>query len=1161
VHKQSKIRNVETTFRGIAGDFKTIGQVNIEWVSNNFWGKDHFSVATELPIEADGILGSTFIDKYRSIIDNENFTITLKYNEAETCLPMYTKRHFEITLPPRSEAFRQCMTCADFESVILAEEVCEGVFTAGALAQPADGKVWIKFLNTREESVKIRNYYPHLLMADDFEAKTFVAQDVQFARVEKLLNLVDTHGLTKEEKESVEKICSKYPDVFYLENDAMTSTHIYKQPIRLKPEANSVYVKPYRIPHSQKQEVDRQVNQMLKNNIIEEARSEWSSPILLVPKKSDKAGNKKWRLVIDYRRLNEQLQDEKFPLANITDILDSLSGAVYFTTLDLNQGYYQLEIEEKDRSCTAFVTDKGQYQMKKLPMGLKISPSAFSRMMTVAMSGLNYEHCFVYLDDIIVFGRNLEQHNRNLMSVLKRLREVNLKLNPKKSQFLRKSVLYLGHQISEKGILPDPDKIETIKNYPCPRDANETKRFVAFANYYRKFIENFSVIASPLNRLSRKGVTFNWTGECQTAFDTLKEKLSSPVILDYPDLTQSNIFTLTTDASKIGLGAVLANANGRPVAFTSRALNKQEQNYSTTEIEILAIVWAIKHYRPYLYGRYFEVYTDHKPLIYLFSQVDPSSRLSKFKAALIGHNFSIKYVKGQDNVVADALSRITIQELIEMETQIRESSILVLTRYQEKKIREKKEKEEMEKKKEKQESDGRADHMAEELSVCEVLSKPKNAINVKVYEEKHEIIFKKHRNFTLRSQTVTFIDETSSIYLNLPVFGAALERISVLQDMVKLCQELKIGELAIVKNKKNEPVIRLLKHVHKNLKEARVTVYILHDVREINDEQTKKLILNDFHFLPTSGHAGVNRMTKNIRKYYFWSSLEKDVREFVRKCDACQRFKHSIPAKEPMVVTTTSATALSKIFMDIVGSITTDDVGYSYILTMQCELSKYVVAVPLKNKEAATVARAFVENFVLKFGIPIEIAHDCGTEFLAEIMKEICGLLHIKQLPSTAYHHQSIGALEVTHKNLGMFLRTQVAKYGGAWSSYLPYWCFAFNTTVHTETRYSPFELVFAKICVLPSNLNSRGVIEPPYNLDRFSCELKYRFQKAFADAYENLQKSKINRKEKYDLKSRPKNYEKGDLVLVKVENRKKLDPIFKGPFEVIKDLSPNIEL
>ena len=218
-----------------------------------------------------------------------------------------------------------------------------------------------------------------------------------------------------------------------------------------------MYVKPYRLPQSLKSEINEQVKKMLDEDIIEPANSEWNSPVLLVPKKTE--GDKKWRLVIDYRKVNDSIQDDKFPLPNITEILDSLSGSIYFTHLDLHQGFFQLSIKPECRNITSFSTSTGQYQMKRLPMGLKISPSVFSRVMSVAMSGLTYEQCFQYCDDLVVFGRNREIHNKNLLKVFERLRKMNLKLNPHKCDFMKTQLLYLGHVVSASGVLPDPDKI------------------------------------------------------------------------------------------------------------------------------------------------------------------------------------------------------------------------------------------------------------------------------------------------------------------------------------------------------------------------------------------------------------------------------------------------------------------------------------------------------------------------------------------------------------------------------------------------------------------------------------------------------------------------------------------------------------------------------
>lgn len=449
-----------------------------------------------------------------------------------------------------------------------------------------------------------------------------------------MLSLLDLSHLNKEERTSIQNICAKFGDVFHLPGDKLTTSNVYETEIKLKPNATPVYTKPYRLPNAQKKELEEQVNKMLSDKIIEHASSEWSSPVLLVPKKLDNRGEKKWRLVIDFRKLNEQILDDKFPLPNIVDILDSLSGALYFSHLDLNSGYYQLSLKPESRKYTAFTTPTGQFQMTRLPMGLKTSPSCFSRAMTIAMAGLNYEKCFVYLDDLICYGRTIESHNKNLMDILTRLRKVNLKLNPHKCQFLKKDMLYLGHVVSAKGIMPDPEKISVLKKYPIPTSADEVKRFVAFSNYYRKFIPHFAEIAHPLNNLCKKGETFLWTEDCQKSFDILKESLATPPILQYPEFDENNQFILQTDASGIAVGAVLLNQNMRPIAYASRPLNKAEKNYPTIEKELVAIVWAVKHFRPYLFGRNFKIMTDHKPLLYLFGMKDPSSRLLKFRLIL-----------------------------------------------------------------------------------------------------------------------------------------------------------------------------------------------------------------------------------------------------------------------------------------------------------------------------------------------------------------------------------------------------------------------------------------------------------------------------------------------------------------------------------------------
>ena len=246
---------------------------------------------------------------------------------------------------------------------------------------------------------------------------------------------------------------------------------------------------------------------MLAEKIVEQSNSAYNSPILLVPKKSAD-WSEKWRLVVDYRQLNKKLVPDKFPLPRIDEVLDQLGRARFFSTLDLMSGFHQIPLEQSSRKYTAFSTSQGHYQYTRLPFGLNIAPNSFQRMMMVGLSGLPPHTCFLYLDDIIVIGCSENHHIQNLRQVFAKLREKNLKLNPEKCHFFRHEITFLGHTVTDKGIYPDKSKFKIIQDYPTPKSAEEAKRFTSFASYYRRFIPNFSVIAQPLTRLTRKNSEF-----------------------------------------------------------------------------------------------------------------------------------------------------------------------------------------------------------------------------------------------------------------------------------------------------------------------------------------------------------------------------------------------------------------------------------------------------------------------------------------------------------------------------------------------------------------------------------------------------------------------------------------------------------------------------
>lgn len=443
-------------------------------------------------------------------------------------------------------------------------------------------------------------------------------------------------------RDDLVNLCKKYADVFALEKDKMTVNNFYSQKLRIT-DNTPAFSKNYRLPQSHKAEINRQVQKLLDSDLIEPSCSNYNSPLILAPNPVLN-GEKRWRMCVDL--VNKKLIADKYPLPRIDEILDGLGRAKYFSVVDLFQGFHQVPLDEESLDVTSFSTADGSFRWKVLPFGLNVSPNSFSRMMNLAFAGASQIQFFLYLDDVIVIGNSVTHHLKNLEEVFQICRKRNLKLHPHKCKFFRSEVTYLGHKCTAEGIYTDPNKLHCVKNYPVPKDKDSAKRFVAFANYYRRFIKDFSAIAQPLNYLSRKKVEFKWTLKCQEAFDQLKSCLTNPPVLAYPDFSQP--FIITTDASKYACGAVLSqiiDGQDRPIAFASKPFSKGECNKITMEQELLAIHWAIKHFRPYVYDTFFTVNSDHRSLIYLFSLKDPSSKLTRIRLDLEEHNFVIVHIK------------------------------------------------------------------------------------------------------------------------------------------------------------------------------------------------------------------------------------------------------------------------------------------------------------------------------------------------------------------------------------------------------------------------------------------------------------------------------------------------------------------------------------
>jgi len=403
------------------------------------------------------------------------------------------------------------------------------------------------------------------------------------------------------------------------------------------------------LPPDQKDEVEKQLREMLQKGLIRHSSSPFASPVLLVRKKDGS-----WRFCIDYRKLNALTIKNKHPMPVVEELLDELAGSAWFSKLDLRSGYHQIRVAPQDIHKTAFRTHQGLYEFVVMPFGLTNAPATFQGLMNDVFAPLLRKGVLVFMDDILIYSENLDSHAQLLAAVLQLLADHNLFAKTSKCSFAQPTIEYLGHVISRAGVATDPHKIQAVQDWPAPRNIKDVRGFLGLTGYYRRFIKHYSLISRPLTLLLKKDTPFVWTSTTQEAFDVLKHALVSAPVLALPQFQKP--FILETDASDHGVGAVLMQ-EGHPIAFLSQALCPKNAALSTYEKECLAILMAVDKWRPYLQAKPFIIRTDHKSLLHLTEQKIHTKIQQKALFKLMDLDYSIQYKKGNTNTTADSLSR------------------------------------------------------------------------------------------------------------------------------------------------------------------------------------------------------------------------------------------------------------------------------------------------------------------------------------------------------------------------------------------------------------------------------------------------------------------------------------------------------------------------
>lgn len=1114
--------------RGVTDNvIESLGTVKADLFMNDFTISHPFHIVPDdFNIPADGIVGNDFIELYECILNYRDKTFSFELDNKIISTPILDSPSADtLVLPAKAEVYRTFHLNKFTEPQFINNfEIQPGIFVANSIA--SSEYPILRVLNTTNDIKVIPKIISHSENLSNFHIYSMNVNSANQSRYE-ILSKKFMENTPEHCHDKLLPLLNEFNDIFALPTDKMTQNNFYKQKLRLN-DNTPVFSKNYRLPKSQKDEIKKHIQKLRDDDLIEPSKSPYNSPLILVPKKSTD-GTKKWRMVIDYRQLNRKLIADKFPLPRIDEILDGLGRAKYFSCIDLFSGFHQIKLEENSREYTAFSTENGTFQWKVLPFGLNVAPNSFCRMMHLAFAGLPPEQAFLYMDDVIVIGTSENNHLNNLRNVFQICRSRNLKLNPDKCEFFRTEVIFLGHKCTQNGLLPDDTKTEVIRKYPRPNDKESTKRFIAFSNYYRRFIKNFAELAAPLNYLTRKRTEFTWTPDCENSFQKLKFQLMNPPILQYPDFNKK--FIVTVDASNSACGAVLSqitNDQDLPICFISRSFQKGELNKPIIEKELLAIHFAITYLRPYLYGTKFLVRSDHRPLIYLYNMKNPASKLTRIRLDLGEFDFDIEHIKGTDNVAADALSRISISDL----KKIYENDVTLLpvvTRSMHRK--------------------------SYENSIKNDAPVTNEHINLNCYQDNDTSLKKIPRVYTDENFNIHVIFKRKFLFCIDSMEMITNEKLDLGKALSRL--EILAGNLNIEKMKwpMNDRIfakinIQTLKNACNSvLKKLKIILTLTPKI--ISNDVEKLELIKKYHDDPlTGGHFGRTKVHAKLKELYTWKGMSKDIATYVKNCNKCMLNKVKSSTIEPMAITPTPQKAFDLIIVDTIGPLKQSNNGNVYAVTMICDLTKFLITVPVPNKTAKTIAKAIVEHFILIYGPMKQFRSDMGTEYKNELSSEICKLLNIQHKISTAYHHQSVGSIERNHRVFNDYIKSFVTDMA-EWDEYMKFFTFLYNTSKNScfNERFSPYELVFGSPVNLFEHMGTD--IDPFYNTEDYSKELKFKLQYTNAKAKKLLDQLKLKNKKYYDKKINPIVLSKGDLVLLKKEPYNKHSNTYEGPFLV----------
>jgi transposase InsO family protein len=796
------------------------------------------------------------------------------------------------------------------------------------------------------------------------------------------------------------------------------------------------------IPHSLKEPVRTAIFEQLNAGLIRHSKSEWASPLHIVMKQDGTI-----RITVDYKRLNNVIEFDPYPMPNASQMYEELADSSWFSKFDFYKAYHQIPVAPVCIKYTAFICEWGLFEYPSMPLGIKTAAAWFQRCIDITFQALIIKGSLRgFLDDMVLFSKNLQEHLADALDLVQIMKSATLKVSLKKCELAQEEITFLGKVISKSKVRNCPKRAECIRNMPLASTYKSLQSALGIFNYQRPFIDKYADLAQPLydmlelksiprnfiksNGLANGKYVLPWTAAQISQFEIMKQATSDSLELYHPDFRFH--MNIRADASDKGYGGyVFQDIEGKRqvLGFHSKTYTRAQRNYSAGERELLSIYKLIEVFHTILFGRHFTVYTDHLPLTFLFSKAEPSKRLQRWFENLAIYSFTIKYIPGKENIVADALSRLYDDE-DSPETAFSDEDFndIILANLH------------------KEFPDHKPHNKAEapDASSASTLIATLNTSQDNGAYEAHAQQQQADPDLTWIKDLINRHGESRPILTSFAnsihrMLYKEYEELRIIDDILYLETEDPIGNTSL---------------------------------RYVLPAHLVDQVLFAPHNTVYGGHLGRKRTKHKALERFYRPGLATAIAKYVNQCPECQKSKTSRKKTRAEMLVMKPTYTNQIIASDFAGPFNLSRRNNRYIQIVTDLFSKYTIIIAQPNKETKTAAKGIVEQWCCIFGLPIACLTDQGREYQSQLWDALCELWDIERLKTTPYHPEADGQSEKRVQTTKSMITAYVDQTKqDDWDEYLPYLTLAYNTGVHCTTKFSSFEAMFGRKPKLPIDL------------------------------------------------------------------------------------------